>query len=66
MQLQQKESRLLQVEEEGTEHKDIINEVSCIGAGLGGGFQPITELTVKKYNQVMCRTQTTRMGKGGS
>ena len=44
-------------EDTNSEHVQNRNEITCIGAGLGGGFQHITELMVKKYNQVMHGTQ---------
>ena len=34
-----------------------------MGAGIGGGFQHTTELTVKKYNQVMHGTQAKEWAK---
>ena len=44
-------------EEIDSEQAQTGNEVTCVGAGLGGGFQHTTELTMKKYNQVMHGTQ---------
>ena len=44
-------------EETNVESIHIGKEITCVGAGIGGGFQHTTELMVKKYNQVMHGTQ---------
>ena len=44
-------------EETNVENIHIGKEITCMGAGIGGGFQHTTEHMVKKYNQVMHGTQ---------